>query len=374
MGEEKSRTMQGRWRRKGSPPHGRGKVDHLLLFGQVLGITPAWARKRTAGGQLDQDAPHHPRVGEEKKALLTVRQALKGSPPRGRGKVPYGTVRNWKRRITPAWAGKRPSHCSERRRPQDHPRVGGEKHQSFTLLLRHRGSPPHGRGKGQLSVGHQIRERITPAWAGKRAPARARREKPQDHPRVGGEKGFFPRFRVDAQGSPPRGRGKGKSQGAPCWWSGITPAWAGKSLPTRARGEQSGDHPRVGGEKCRGKSPAMTTTGSPPRGRGKGVMRQTSRRLKGITPAWAGKSWGCWKHRGAPRDHPRVGGEKLWGPLHLYNTRGSPPRGRGKGGFNGSQFEDVGITPAWAGKSFAAFEEAARRGDHPRVGGEKLER
>ena len=53
------------------------------------GITPAWAGKRGPAGARPWAAQDHPRVGEEKKALLTVRQALKGSPPRRRGKVVF---------------------------------------------------------------------------------------------------------------------------------------------------------------------------------------------------------------------------------------------------------------------------------------------
>ena len=51
------------------------------------------------------------------------------------------------------------------------------------------------------------------------------------------------------------------------------------------------------------------------------------------------------------KDHPRVGGEKVFLIVMVSKTRGSPPRGRGKvdGGFLGGC--GLGITPAWAGKS-----------------------
>ena len=53
-------------------------------------------------------------------------------------------------------------------------------------------------------------------------------------------------------GSPPRGRGKGKDYATAETMQGITPAWAGKSCPARCRSQSCGDHPRVGGEKLSG--------------------------------------------------------------------------------------------------------------------------
>ena len=50
---------------------------------------------------------------------------------------------------------------------------------------------------------------------------------------------------------------------------GITPANAGKCLPTRGRGGRSEDHPRVCGEKLEARRDAAEARGSPPRMRGK---------------------------------------------------------------------------------------------------------
>ena len=48
------------------------------------------------------------------------------------------------------------------------PRVGGEKELGDRFKTAELGSPPRRRGKGQLSVGHQIRERITPRVGGEK--------------------------------------------------------------------------------------------------------------------------------------------------------------------------------------------------------------
>ena len=91
----------------------------------------------------------------------------------------------------------------------------------------------------------------------------------------------------------------------------------------------------------------------------------------GITPAWAGKSMPGDGASGVKPDHPRVGGEKLNAGVPEQEIEGSPPRGRGK--VAGTDFvrQKGGITPAWAGKSLYAVLVYLRAEDHPRVGGEK---
>ena len=151
---------------------------------------------------------------------------------------------------------------------------------------------------------------ITPAYAGKSVRSGTVRAGIGDHPRVCGEKAFgraSPRGRGDhprvcgekladeypeqaARGSPPRMRGKAGKSCIFCPSTGITPAYAGKSV---ALGQFRGfveDHPRVCGEKP--------------------VKSVTSAVGAGITPAYAGKR--C-VYRGEliqGQDHPRVCGEK----------------------------------------------------------------
>ena len=50
----------------------------------------------------------------------------------------------------------------------------------------------------------------------------------------------------------------------------------------------------------------------------------------GITPAWAGKRWIPKRKYIDKGDHPRVGGEKLFDLTAKVTDKGSPPRGRGK--------------------------------------------
>ena len=72
--------------RKGSPPRGRGKDDPHGLAGLLPGITPAWAGKRARGRTVWGRPEDHPRVGGEKSQYAATSGGILGSPPRGRGK------------------------------------------------------------------------------------------------------------------------------------------------------------------------------------------------------------------------------------------------------------------------------------------------
>ena len=86
----------------------------------------------------------------------------------------------------------------------------------------------------------------------------------------------------------------------------------------------------MGGEKGVAVFIVPFLVGSPPRGRGKGSHLSGRVRADGITPAWAGKSSNRKSVEAMARDHPRVGGEKLFDNGTGQGAQGSPPRGRGK--------------------------------------------
>ena len=67
---------------------------------------------------------------------------------------------------------------------------------------------------------------------------------------MGGEKESIPDKEYREIGSPPRGRGKESYRINMNNFSGITPAWAGKSLMAVIAARGSRDHPRVGGKKA----------------------------------------------------------------------------------------------------------------------------
>ena len=232
--------------------------------------------------------------------------------------------------ITPAYAGKRAIPVHEFFPLEDHPRVCGEKKKPDQIINPWQGSPPRMRGKVNHLLGGGDADGITPAYAGKRRISSPVSEHGWDHPRVCGEKQMGIVKRADFPGSPPRMRGKAACCSIAEHHLGITPAYAGKSLTPMPAAHNTGDHPRVCGEKCLIVSQIVHSLGSPPRMRGKGNIGRPNITAIGITPAYAGKS----RHRRgvalAHGDHPRVCGEKPQRHLRLLLP--------------------TGITPAYAGK------------------------
>ena len=224
--------------------------------------------------------------------------------------------------------------------------MGGEKVSPGSSHGKPRGSPPHGRGKGQFIQTRGQMRGITPAWAGKSTPASINQSSIKDHPRVGGEKANGSDAPDDDEGSPPRRRGKSSDLVGVVPGGRITPAWAGKSRPRRFWAHRSQDHPRVGGEKSVQLCERKGCPGSPPRGRGKGNAVFTFPHWSRITPAWAGKNWPTASTTSTGWDHPRMGGEKAFAASSLRRGLGSPPHGRGKAESCVCQCDNVGITPA----------------------------
>ena len=187
----------------------------------------------------------------------------------------------------------------------------GEKLTVSVSLLLLKGSPPRVRGKGGLVVDFRTVHGITPACAGKRKYRGRARPRKKDHPRVCGEKSSACTLQYTRSGSPPRVRGKGYGGDSIMSTPRITPACAGKSVADCPRGQAPKDHPRVCGEKVAEILNALCELGSPPRVRGK--VRAVAVRCQSsrITPACAGKSIILPNNSWFQRDHPRVCGEKF---------------------------------------------------------------
>ena len=171
--------------------------------------------------------------------------------------------------ITPAHAGKRDKTAMCEEWCRDHPCVCGEKTKPVPAGGILMGSPPRVRGKGPAGQILVVSVGITPAYAGKRCRSPAFRSMPWDHPRVCGEKLSTTSTDIHPAGSPSRVRGKGGRTGSSGRYTGITPAYAGKSRWSRGRAA-----------------------------------------LGRITPACAGKSRNRCEKVQRGRDHPRVCGEK----------------------------------------------------------------
>ena len=121
-----------------------------------------------------------------------------------------------------------------------------------------------------------------------------------------------------------------------------------RSIPKRIK---EWDHPRICGEKLLQVVRLYAAVGSPPHMRGKVLPNAVQLKKSGITPAYAGKSTAAFSSS--------------------RTTLGSPPHMQGKEVCENGEVEIQRITPAYAGKSGISSQAKPSRRDHPRICGEK---
>ena len=269
----------------------RGKAGRAAIIKDITRITPAYAGKRHRSLLSCATTPDHSRICGEKDDDRHFGRTDEGSPPHMRGKVLCAALSVNLFRITPAYAGKSLRLLGFPRSSQDHPRICGEKLMNISTPTALQGSPPRMRGKAGIAAGTCRAVRITPAYAGKSLHGKGRGGAAGDHPRICGEKKIERMVLMMAMGSPPHMRGKGYTRRAYRECPRITPAYAGKSCSFPDMPLLSGDHPRICGEKEWFRDENLEAPGSPPHMRGKGRPHPDLFRRSGITPAYAGKSF-----------------------------------------------------------------------------------
>ncbi len=184
---------------------------------------------------------------------------MSGTPPRWRGRLPSTKRARAGRGNTPALAGTTSRSRPPRPAPPEHPRVGGDDVVSGPRSIAIRGTPPRWRG-------------------------RLRRE----HPRVGGDD-YVPGQGDPWQlGTPPRWRGRHHQVVRPAVREGNTPALAGTTTGKPSIAIMRAEHPRVGGDDANSLRRSATTTGTPPRWRGRPRADVRAHILLRNTPALAG--------------------------------------------------------------------------------------
>ena len=165
---EKRRLQHGGFQRRGSPPRMRGKAAITARRVPAARITPAYAGKSFFRLLVFHRPWDHPRVCGEKPGFPQVGEFVSGSPPRMRGKVEFLLDFTRQFRITPAYAGKRCSLMLSRILMRDHPRVCGEKREIRQPPAALRGSPPRMRGKASTRKWREERERDHPRVCGEK--------------------------------------------------------------------------------------------------------------------------------------------------------------------------------------------------------------
>ena len=207
----------------------RGKRKQNPTVQEVVGITPAHAGKTSNETWLRKLSRDHPRACGENFIRHFLAKILPGSPPRMRGKHSESTGRLCGARITPAHAGKTITKRASPLGCQDHPRACGENEIAGGNVRKGEGSPPRMRGKHHIAIYLELKNRITPAHAGKTRLTLICPAVDQDHPRACGENTTRKAVRGKCPGSPPRMRGKLTAFSLAPVRAGITPAHAGKT-------------------------------------------------------------------------------------------------------------------------------------------------
>ena len=171
---------------------------------------------------------------------------------------------------------------------------------------------------------------ITPAYAGKTLIKRTCSSTTQDHPRVCGKNEKGTTMLNKDLGSPPRMREKPPTFLHSIRICRITPAYAGKTERLKPKALLCWDHPRVCGKNGIGLFTSHNCPGSPPRMREKPYLDMQIRTLCRITPEYAGKTQRCESAKNPYADHPRVCGKNQDSTGYDYAKKGSPPRMREK--------------------------------------------
>ena len=355
---------------RGSSPRARGARCHSGFRHPERGIIPACAGSTSPSSGSCSPPRDHPRVRGEHAVPEVTSIPNSGSSPRARGArdpPPPGWLPTG---IIPACAGSTAGRAVRGLATRDHPRVRGEHSQSVSRTSRRRGSSPRARGAPTRPAATYGVTGIIPACAGSTRERRVRRRVRRDHPRVRGEHARCPLLLSSSAGSSPRARGAPDRPDRVIDLLGIIPACAGSTGVVVRTRTLPGDHPRVRGEHRLCSATGVRFAGSSPRARGAPRPRGRQGDHRGIIPACAGSTHPCRPRRPARRDHPRVRGEHGKGARVGPDPAGSSPRARGALTLTYPGDWEVGIIPACAGSTAAAFPDATGQRDHPRVRGE----
>ena len=355
---------------EGSSPLTRGKRTHVLRGQHYRGLIPAHAGKTDDHHRGRYYPRAHPRSRGENRAYRRCRWRRRGSSPLTRGKLQERRVLRQRARLIPAHAGKTGGDASRGTRVWAHPRSRGENFPSLVDAQPRWGSSPLTRGKLQERRVLRQRARLIPAHAGKTGGDASRGTRVWAHPRSRGEN--FPSL-VDAQprwGSSPLTRGKPRLRRPRRWTHGLIPAHAGKTQCGCVVLRLSRAHPRSRGENHTGRWAGRGLQGSSPLTRGKHRVLLGDLEDAGLIPAHAGKTPWQAGRRECDRAHPRSRGENRQGMALTAHKKGSSPLTRGKLAPARSVQALIRLIPAHAGKTPSRDSESPTNTAHPRSRGE----
>ena len=192
------------------------------------------------------------------------------------------------------------------------------------------------------------------------------REQYRDHPRSCGKDSRRYYSSWAASGSPPLVRERLRGVRAESAIRRITPARAGKTRPVRKYKNKKWDHPRSCGKDPSGCRPMPREPGSPPLVRERRFPVYGLIEQIGITPARAGKTTANGECLKKTWDHPRSCGKDTIIAQTTAKGQGSPPLVRERLSPDKDACVSIRITPARAGKTVNVYAQSFGRWDHPR--------
>ena len=151
------------------------------------------------------------------------------------------------------------------------------------------------------------------------------------------------------------------------------PACAGSTVLCRTETSQSRDHPRMCGEHLPRPDASWSRQGSSPHVRGAQAVGLIIASSVGIIPACAGSTGFRGNQRRRYWDHPRMCGEHQLTTTDKAKGQGSSPHVRGARAATASRHQVLGIIPACAGSTSAAYSSTDfPMGSSPHVRGAPL--
>ena len=154
--------------------------------------------------------------------------------------------------------------------------------------------------------------------------------------------------------------------------SGLIPAHAGKTYSRKRQANRSAAHPRSRGENIALTEVAVLPPGSSPLTRGKPSTVAHNTNPPRLIPAHAGKTCIAENAVLTVGAHPRSRGENCARIPTSISTRGSSPLTRGKPFPDATQPIEGGLIPAHAGKTRRRASPTGGRPAHPRSRGENI--
>ncbi len=172
---------------KETPPRMRGRHFKAYARGHRSGNTPAYAGKTFGFAGAPELQKKHPRVCGEDSINSGFHRIFRETPPRMRGRRRFVKEKCFRKGNTPAYAGKTYEIWDELQKSEKHPRVCGEDSMPYQSMKICSETPPRMRGRLYALYQLVMRNRNTPAYAGKTRHCWCRTSASGKHPRVCGE-------------------------------------------------------------------------------------------------------------------------------------------------------------------------------------------